>query len=375
MEFSFVQKGEGVMIYRKAGTYLAQTLDEVERGKAMCDDYAKCILADPQILANIIKTIIPQFGDMSIDEIIPCIGETVVTLRVPELLFRKVENTGTEDIDEEDGKIIYDIKFPLYYKNKEMKIIVNVEAQKSTQPSKLGYHLENRITYYMCRMISSQKNIEFFHSNYDDIKNVYSIWICMDTNIKEDSILKFSMNTEQIFGETTWNPPMDLVNGAVIRIRSGNSKEESRNKLIAMLELLFSKTETKKKKQELEQNFNLKMSTQLEGCVETMCNISDYFEEVAMERGWQKGMEKGMQQGIQQGMQKGECMQLIRQVIAKLRKHMTVEETAEMLEQSEDTIRRIYEIAEKMAPDYDADQILEQLLPSFECTAEEITYR
>ena len=355
------------MIYRKAGTYLAQTLDEVERGKAMCDDYAKCILADPQILANIIKTIIPQFGDMSIDEIIPCIGETVVTLRVPELLFRKVENAGTEDIDEEDGKIIYDIKFPLYYKNKEMKIIVNVEAQKSTQPSKLGYHLENRITYYMCRMISSQKNIEFFHSNYDDIKNVYSIWICMDTNIKEDSILKFSMNTEQIFGETTWNPPMDLVNGAVIRIRSGRSKEESRNKLIAMLELLFSKIETKKKKQELEQNFNLKMSTQLEGCVETMCNISDYFEEVAMERGWQKGMEKGMQ--------KGECMQLIRQVIAKLRKHMTVEETAEMLEQSEDTIRQIYEIAEKMAPDYDADQILEQLLPSFECTAEEITYR
>lgn len=185
----------------------------------------------------------------------------------------------------------------------------------------------------------------------------------MDTNIKEDSILKFSMNTDQIFGETTWNPPMDLVNGAVIRIRSGKSKEESRNKLIAMLELLFSKTETKKKKQELEQNFNLKMSTQLEGCVETMCNISDYFEEVAMEK------------GIQQGMQKGEWMQLIKQVIAKLRKHKTVEETAEMLEQSEDTIRRIYQIAEKMAPDYDADQILEQLIPSFECTAEEITYR
>ena len=37
----------------------------------MCDDYAKCILADPQILANIIKTIIPQFEDMSIEEIIP----------------------------------------------------------------------------------------------------------------------------------------------------------------------------------------------------------------------------------------------------------------------------------------------------------------
>ena len=33
------------------------------------------------------------------------------------------------------------------------------------------------------------------------------------------------------------------------------------------------------------------MSTQLEGSVETMCNISDYFEEVAMEKGMQRGMQ------------------------------------------------------------------------------------
>ncbi len=105
------------------------------------------------------------------------------------------------------------------------------------------------------------------------------------------------------------------------------------------------------------------MSTQLEGSVETMCNISDYFEEVAMEK------------GMQQGMQKGEYLQLIRLSIAKLRKHKTVAETAEMLEQSEDTIRRIYEIAENMAPDYDEEKILEQLLPASECIAEEITYR
>lgn len=87
-----------------------------------------------------------------------------------------------------------------------------------------------------------------------------------------------------------------------------------------------------------------------------MCNISDYFEEVAMEK------------GMQRGMQKGEYLQLIRLSIAKLRKHKTVAETA-------DTIRRIYEIAENMAPDYDEEKILEQLLPASECIAEEITYR
>ena len=41
-----------------------------------------------------------------------------------------------------DGKIIYDIKFPLYYNNKERTYIINIEAQKSTRASKLGYGLD-----------------------------------------------------------------------------------------------------------------------------------------------------------------------------------------------------------------------------------------
>lgn len=78
-------------------------------------------------------------------------------------------------------KIIYDIKFPLYYNGKRREFIINIEAQKSSKKSKLGYQLENRIAYYMGRMISEQKGTEFVNSNYDDLKSVYTIWICMDT--------------------------------------------------------------------------------------------------------------------------------------------------------------------------------------------------
>ena len=63
-----------------------------------------------------------------------------------------------------EGKIYYDIRFNAYLEKEQIKILVNIEAQKSTNPSKLGYHLDNRIIYYLGRMISAQKEVEF--TNY-----------------------------------------------------------------------------------------------------------------------------------------------------------------------------------------------------------------
>ena len=117
----------------------------------------------------------PKFEDMPVSEVVKCIGEVEVTLSFPELLMIKLDNSGVEDIDAESGKIIYDIKFTLYYKGEERIYIVNLEAQKSSDSSKLGYELKNRMVYYICRLVSSQKGTEFIHSSYDDIKNVYTM--------------------------------------------------------------------------------------------------------------------------------------------------------------------------------------------------------
>lgn len=79
------------------------------------------------------------------------------------------------------------IRFTAYIKKAEIKILINIEAQKSSDHSKLGYHLENRIVFYLARMISAQKQTEFFHSDFDNLKKVRSIWICMDNDETEDS--------------------------------------------------------------------------------------------------------------------------------------------------------------------------------------------
>ena len=72
-------------------------------------------------------------------------------------------------------------------------------------------------------------------------------------------------------------------------------------------------------------------------------------------------IEIELEKELQQGLEQGEKLQLIRQVIKKLQKGNTVEETADMLEEEPENIRKIYEIAATMAPDYDVEKIYQKL--------------
>lgn len=59
------------------------------------------------------------------------------------------------------------------------QIIINLEAQKD-EPNE--YDILNRAIFYVSRLISSQKERDFKNTNYNDIKRVYSIWVCMNTD-------------------------------------------------------------------------------------------------------------------------------------------------------------------------------------------------
>lgn len=76
-----------------------------------------------------------------------------------------------------------------------------------------------------------------------------------------------------------------------------------------------------------------------------MCNVSDYWEEVALEEGERRGKEIG------------ENQKLISMVVKKLKKNKSIEETADDLEESIDVISQIYEAALTLKPDYDVDKI------------------
>ena len=145
-------------------TNLSQTI-EATVDLISYDTNVKYLLADKQILSRILKYSISEFKDMSVNEIMDCIandieiGSRPVDAGLSNL--GRISGSNTEDNIPGEGKIFYDIRFSAYYHKAQIKILINVEAQKSSDPNHLGYHLENRILYYMSRMISAKKQTEY----------------------------------------------------------------------------------------------------------------------------------------------------------------------------------------------------------------------
>ncbi len=93
-------------------------------------------------------------------------------------MLPRITGDNTEDKIPNEGRITYDIKFAVYIPGGErIKLIINVEAQKEFNA---GYDLVTRGVFYGARMISAQKDREFIGDDYDSVKKVYSIWICMN---------------------------------------------------------------------------------------------------------------------------------------------------------------------------------------------------
>ena len=76
--------------------------------------------------------------------------------------------------------------------------------------------------------------------------------------------------------------------------------------------------------------------------------------------------EKHMQQerdaSREAGREEGQFLKLINQVIKKIKKGNTPEQTADMLEEDIWVIKNIYDATESMAPDYDAEKIMKAVV-------------
>ena len=275
-----------------AQTNLAQAIAATDASGAY-DTNVKYLLADRQILARILKYAVGEFAEMPVEEIMESIGDDIEVEARPVdpglSNLGRIRGTNTEDAVPGEGKIIYDIRFSAYHKEDEMKFLLNIEAQKSADPGKLGYHLENRISYYLARMMSAQKYTEFFHSDYDNLKKVRSIWICMGNEEDGDSIEELGMEWKPVFGKQTELYHADLMRAVVIRLRDGADLKESGNILIAMLETLLSQRSAEEKKQAMEETYGMVMTMELDGRIQAMCNLSENIET----RGIEKGIEEG----------------------------------------------------------------------------------
>ena len=80
-----------------------------------------------------------------------------------------------------------------------------------------------------------------------------------------------------------------------------------------------------------------------------------------MANGLKQGLEQGLRQGFKQGRTAGEMQKLIQLTCKKYQKGLTVEETAEMLEEDAETIGKIYAAIKDAGTD-DIEGIYEKYL-------------
>ena len=191
----------------------------------------------------------------------------------------RVVGLNSEKPELHEGMIRFDIIFYVRMRDGLSQIIINVEAQKD-EPN--GYDILNRAIFYVSRMISSQKERDFSNSNYNDIKRVYSIWVCM--NMPENSLEHIHLVKDSIVNSHAWKGKMDLVNIVMIGLSEELPKHEEKYELHRLLGALLSQDLTVNEKLDIIGNeYAIPMEKDFREYVSIMCNLSLGIREDATE--------------------------------------------------------------------------------------------
>ena len=270
---------------------------------AQYDEKAKNLLGHKIILAHILVKTIDEFKGMNPKDVVQYIeGEPYIS-RVPvdagstnvekEQDGEKVIGLNTENSELNEGMVRFDIIFYVQMKDGLSQVIVNIEAQK-TEPS--AYDIINRAVFYVSRMISSQKGREFVNSNYNDIKRVYSIWVCM--NMSQNCMNYIHLTQESVVGTYQWKGDIDLANIVLIGLAEDLPEKEEKYELHRLLgALLSAKLDVNTKLDIIGNEFDIPLESDIRKDVNDMCNLSQGIKEQAHAEGLAEAVIKLSKKG------------------------------------------------------------------------------
>ena len=262
---------------------------------AQYDNSAKRLIAHKIILARILVKTVEEFKGMDPLEVaaliegLPYISAVPVEPGLTNAVHfqngQRLVGFNTENQELNEGLVRFDIVFYVRMKDGLSQIIINVEAQKD-EPGE--YEILNRAVFYVSRLVSSQKERDFENSSYDDIKSVYSIWICM--NMEENTMSHIHLTKEDLIGSYDWKGNLDLLNIIMIGLAKELPEHDETYELHRLLGALLSRELTIDEKLDiigkeydipLEENFRKDMST--------MCNLSQGVKEEGIAIGRAEG--------------------------------------------------------------------------------------
>lgn len=145
------------------------------------DQPFKMIMSDGVLTSNILGEFVEELKGKDPEFIMSCLDLTSE---------KKIRMRNSESPSVSNGPIIRDIIYDVNIPgNKEIKVIVNLEAQLDPNP---GYPLNARATYYLGRSISDQK--AEMGNDYSRLSKVYSIWFVMNPPKElSNSVIRYKM--------------------------------------------------------------------------------------------------------------------------------------------------------------------------------------
>ena len=299
------------------------------------DATSKRILTNKTILCNIMKECIPEYKGVSKEEIIKCIE------------YGSDENhilgINNEDIGIKNKTIRFDILFTskLPNSNERIGMYIDIEPQNSVY---LEYELINRAIYYASRLIDRQKGETFNNSNYDDIRKVYSIWICpYPKQEQKDSINYYTFNEECIKGN--YHTKADYRKLNIVMLYIGNNYDSNQKGILEMLNLIFvdNTYNSTDKQKKLNNDYDIILSNKE---VSDMTNLSQDLIRIGLEQGMDKGIEqgielgkkRGIELGKKQGIELGEKQGIVKTIINFINSGISKEE-AYVITKADDSIK------------------------------------
>ena len=263
--------------------------------KAQYDTRVKRLLAQKSILAHILVKTVDEFKGMKPEDVVKYIeGEPSISVVPVEPGLANMEKTdaagqrivglNTENAEINEGLVRFDIIFYVRMpsvddtKNGLSQIIVNIEAQKD-EPTE--YKILNRAIFYVSRLISSQKERDFVNTNYDDIKQVFSIWICM--NMDDNSLSHIHLTKDELLKPCNWKGNLDLLNIVLIGITNEIPEHDEKYEMHRLIgALLSSELKEQEKLDIIEHEYNIPVSQEFREDVSIMCNLSQGIEDKAI---------------------------------------------------------------------------------------------
>ncbi len=252
---------------------------------AQYDESAKRLLGQKSILAHILVKTVDEFKNMKPRDVVPLIEGTPYISVIPvepgltntstEKDGQRIVGFNSENAEINEGLVRFDIVFYVRMKDGISQIIINIEAQKD-EPG--GYEILNRAIFYVSRLISSQKGRDFDNSSYDDIKRVYSIWVCL--NMDENSMNHIHLTNDSVLGAYEWKGKLDLLNIIMIGLAKELPGQDERYELHRLLGALLSKKLSVEEKLDIIGNeYDIPIEENMRKDVSVMCNLSQGIKE------------------------------------------------------------------------------------------------